>query len=168
MASNDQILAALAKMSENIADLRVQVSAVPEIKERTDELVRAIKGHNGGDGLLTRATVQETILRKHLEEAGCMKNDLQSGIDEIRQSLLDHKSLTTQGTINELKDHVRRQNDRVIDETKEISKEDRAERRDARKDGRKFRYDLLLAILLMVANLVLSVLQRVQIMNLLP
>jgi hypothetical protein len=166
MASNDQILAALAKMSESIADLRVEVSAIPEIKERTDELVRVLKGHNGNDGLVTRVKIQEMILGKHLKDAECMRTDLTIGIEDIRSALADHKNLSSEGTISELKDHIKKQNDRVIDQAIEIQGEERSERRDERKDSRKFRYDLALAVLLMLANLIFGILSQIQISNL--
>lgn len=136
MASNDQILAALAPIGERIAELNVKVSAIPEISERTDEVHRAIKGHNGTPGLMTKVLLQESVLQRHLEDYTNLQNEMRKGFNEIKQLLEEHIKSDSEKIEQQIKEH-------------------REERRDERKDVRKFRYDVALLIIAIVLDVVL-------------
>lgn len=163
MASNEQVLNAISKMNERIADLRVQVSAVPEIKAQTDELVRAIKGHNGSEGLLTRVAIYEKQLTGHLDEAHCMREDLSEGIAEIRSMLNEHLDDTANERIKKLESGTHAK----LDEEREIRKENREDCREEKRERRRVRYELLVAIVLALVNLAVGILSRIQINTLL-
>lgn len=136
MASNDQILAALAPIGERIAELNVKVSAIPEISERTDEVHRAIKGHNGTPGLMTKVLLQESVLQRHLEDYACLQDQMRKGFSEIKSLFEDHAKSDSEKAEQELK-------------------ENREERRDEQKDTRKFRFDLALILAAFLLDIVL-------------
>lgn len=154
MASNDQILKVLADMQEIIAGLRVTTASVPDIKDRTDELIRAIRGHNGTPGLTARVHIQEQSLAHHVEDYNefrvlCDKHQTQTSamIEDLRSSMAVG--------FDEIKDIIAAGYEKAEAERAEIAKEQRAEERDVRKDKRKFRLDIAMAVILLALDIVL-------------
>jgi hypothetical protein len=142
MATNDQILNVLTKLQEDVTDLKVATAKIPDLADRTNELVRVVKGHNGHDGLVTRIHIQESILKRHIEDFCGIQKDMQMGFSKIHKVLEDHIEKT-------------------VEENAEILREERSERRDVRKDSRKFGLDLTLAIALMIINLLATIITNV-------
>jgi hypothetical protein len=148
MASNEQIL-------DVLADMRVEIAAIPNIKEQADELVRVVKGHNGYSGLTTRTKMLEEALKGHLSDYQDIRVLVKEQQEKTEQSFIGMRKEMSSGfgTIKTmLEDHIRCDQER--DES--LAKEKRDEERDTRKDKRKFRYDLFAAIALLVLDIVLS------------
>lgn len=155
MASNDQILAVLADLQKEISDLKVSVAGVPEIKTRTDELIRAVKGHNGTPGLVASAQIQDDHFKNHLGNCVTFR-----ALYDKRQSRADEKiedfSERMDSGFAELKAIIAAKEEKTLDEKKALQKEERDEQREVRKDKRKFKLELALSVVLLVINLIVT------------
>jgi hypothetical protein len=148
MASNDQILAVLADLQKTVNGVMVDAALLPDLKERTEELVRTVRGFNGTPGLTERMRVQEEGLKGHIADYNefhsanaaifeSMNRQMANGFEDLRTLFFD-------------------QIEKEQAERNELDKEYRIEAQDERKDKRKFRLDLALAVILLTINLIVT------------
>jgi hypothetical protein len=116
--------------TEELYELKLAVSGVPEMKEDVKELVRALKGNNGTVGVIARLAQVEDTLASNCQDLTEFKKNYQSDRKETKD-FFNHK-------FDEMFAQIQKMNQDRIDKLEEEEDNREQDKRDKGKDWRKF------------------------------
>jgi hypothetical protein len=116
--------------TNELIELKMAVSSIPEIKEDVKELVRAIKGSNGDLGLSARVAQVEKLACENHEQMASMNDRCERHRNETNQLIRDR--------FDKLFNTIQDNNKERISKLEEEEDAREGEHREVRKDKRNF------------------------------